>query len=379
MTDGFAFEECLLKHYIRKEVWLPFCRDRLRKIRAAAPRNPRRLRYFTFCAIGALDVMLLDRERLIRRSNNDEFDTVVFFDKNEDAVIETHKRIPGAKGFPGDFAEIVLQAADGDADLNLRILVDEQDTREVRQRQQRKAQLGTFIEAFPFDVVNLDVEQYLFRPREKLPGVLTNAMRRMFEWQKRQGTGSNGKPFVLDEFTLMLTTQVGPVGLPEDYLSYLRDDCIQRNLTTHQELTDPFLRKSNGRTAAEFFADDFDGAFKLAVPKSLSELALEQDWYIDDAKGIQVYQFDRPFAGGTYRMLHMGMAVKRQAPPRELRAPGQQADAALGATKKTIVKIFAEDVIAVEGLVAGEMEQELKADLEKLFKHRMRYYTPADE
>jgi hypothetical protein len=379
MADGFAFEDCLLKHYIRKEVWLPFCRDRLRKIRAAAPKNPRRLRYFTFCAIGALDVMLLDRERVIRKSNNDEFDTVVFFDKNEDAVIETHKRIPGAKGFPGDFAEIVLQAADGDADLNLRILVDEQDTREVRQKQQRKAQLGTFIESFPFDVVNLDVEQYLFRPKEKLPGVLTNAMRRMFEWQRRQGTGSNGRPFVIDEFILMFTTQVGPVGLPDDYISYLRDDCIKRNLATHQELNDSFLKKSNGKTAAQFFADDFDGAFKLSVPKSLSELALEQDWYIDDAKGIEVYQFDREFADGTYRMLHMAMAVKRQAPPREQRAPGQQADAALDATKNTIVKIFDEDVIAVESLVAGKMERDLKADLEKLFKHRMRYYKPPDQ
>src|ERR1700688_2354539 len=124
MPNGFAFEDCLLKHYIRKEVWLPFCRDRLRKIRAAEPKQPRRLRYFTFCAVGALDVLLLDRERVIRKSNNDEFDTVVFFDRSDEAIIETRKRIPGANGFPGDFAEIILQAADGDAQLDLRILQD---------------------------------------------------------------------------------------------------------------------------------------------------------------------------------------------------------------------------------------------------------------
>ena len=57
MSDGFAFEDCLLKHYIRKEVWLPFCRDRLKKIRASTKKEPRRLRYFTFCAVGALDVL----------------------------------------------------------------------------------------------------------------------------------------------------------------------------------------------------------------------------------------------------------------------------------------------------------------------------------
>lgn len=242
----------------------------------------------------------------------------------------------------------------------------------------RKAQLGALIEAFPFDVVNLDVEQYLFRPKEKLPGVLTNAMRRILEWQRREGIGSNGKPFVLDEFTLMFTTQVGPTGLPDEYMAYLRDHCLASNLATHQELNEPFLKKSNGKNPAQFFQDDFDGAFKLAVPKGLSELALEQDWFIDDDKGIEVYQFDRTFANGTYRMLHMAMAVKRQAPPRERRAPGQQANDALGAHKNTIVKIFDENVVAVEGLVAGKMEDELQADLDRLLRHRARYYTPPE-
>lgn len=176
----------------------------------------------------------------------------------------------------------------------------------------KRAQLGTLIEAFPFDVVNLDVEQYLFKPKEKLPGVLTNAMRRMFEWQRREGVGSNGKPFALEEFTLMFTTQVGPSGLPDDYMSYLRDHCLVENLAAHQELNAPYLKKSKGKNPAQFFKDDFDEAFKLTVPKSLSELALEKDRYIDDAKGIEVYQFDRPFVGGTYRMLHMAMSVKRQ-------------------------------------------------------------------
>jgi hypothetical protein len=381
MADGFAFEDCLLKHYIRKNVWLPYCRERLKKIRAAAKpkNNPRRLRYFTFCAVGALDVLLLDREKIIRKSNTSEFDTVFFFDKDNEAVVETQKRIPGANGFPGDFVKIVQQATDGDADLELKILADAQDTREVRQRQQERAQLGAFIEAFPFDVMNLDVEQYLFQPKEQLPGALTNAIRKLFEWQRRQGVGSNGKDFILDEFTLMFTTQVGPSGLPDDYKTYLRDHCLQHNLNTYNELQEPFLKKSNGKTAAEFFDDDFDGAFKLAVPKSLSELALEQDWFIDDDKGIRVFQFDRPYAGGTYRMLHMAMAVKRQHPPRENRAPGQQAPAnALGSHKSTIQKLFQDEVVAVEAVVQGNLADELKADLDKLFKHRARYYAPEE-
>jgi len=378
----FLFEDCLLKHYIRKEVWLPVCRERLKSIRSQArsKTNVRRLRYFTFCAVGALDVLLLDREKVIRRSNSDEFDTVYFFDKDATAVVETNKRIPGAKGFPGNFTEIVLQANDGDDDLDLKILEDAQDTREVREKQRRRAQLGAFIESFPFDVMNLDVEQYLFIPKEKLPGTLTNTLRKLLEWQRRAGIGSNGKPFALSEFTLMFTTQVGPAGLPDDYVNYLRDDCLQRNLDMFAELREPFLKKSGGEDVPNFFKNDFDGAFKLAVPKSLSELAFEQDWFVDDAKGIQVYQFDRPFAGGTYRMLHMAMTLRRQRPPKEARGPGQQIpDEAANSHRNTVRKLFDDDVIAVDELVQGKLEAELKSDLEKLFKHRERYYTPPEE
>ena len=176
-----------------------------------------------------------------------------------------------------------------------------------------------------------------------------------------------------------LTGKVGPAGLPDPYVSYLRDDCLARNLAAYQELSDPFRKKSGGRDPGDFFANDFDGAFKLAVPKSLTELALEQDWYIDDIKGIQVFQFDRPFLDGKYRMLHMVMSVKRQEPPEEKRAPGQKAPAALDSHKNTILKLFDAEVVSVEARVQGAREAVLKADLEKLFRHRKRYYTPPTE
>src|ERR1041384_6632857 len=110
--DGlFKFEDCLLKHFIRKEAWLPRCKIRLRTIRKAAKKaaEARRLKYFTFCAVGALDVLMLDLEKVIRRSKeNRRFDTVYFFDVDSEYVIETQKRIPGAQGFASDFVQAVL-------------------------------------------------------------------------------------------------------------------------------------------------------------------------------------------------------------------------------------------------------------------------------
>jgi len=340
------------------------------------------LKYFTFCAVGALDVLLLDREKIIRRSaTTKEFDTVYFFDRNEESVVETRKRIPGANGFPGDFVKVVLQAQEGDdAISSLDSPADRQNTREVRELQNQQAQLQRFIEAFPFDVINLDVEQYLFHPREDLPGNLTNALRKLFAWQKRDGQDSRGKHYSIDEFTLMFTTQIGPPNLPEPYLRYLRDTCLQQNLTKFDDLTPLFLRKSKGTNLATFFADNFAEAFKLAVPKSVIELALENDWHIEGADGVEVFQFNRDSKDGAYQMLHMAMTVRRQKPARERRGPGEKTPAeAEAGHRQAIQRLFEREAVAVEALVKGGRATALKADLKALFEHREKYYNPASD
>jgi len=328
--------------------------------------------------VGALDVLLLDREKVVKRSAQKEFDTVYFFDTDEVAVIETRKRIPGAIGFPGDFVKIVLQNEGPAVDLSKDKLdspADSENTREVRQAQNSSAQLQKLKQAFPFDVMNLDVEQYLFRPKEELPGKLMAALRRIFEWQKNEGADVSGDAYTIDEFTLMFTTSVGPKNLPATYIEYLRDTCLQGNLNKFAELGKPYLTKSNGRDVTKFFEEDFDGAFKLAVPKSLIELALENDWHIDGSKGVEVYQFDRDAKDGPYRMLHMAMTVRRQQPAQGKRAPGQKVPkVAEDEHRKAIGLLFAQDVIAVESKVVGQTKVEIEADLKKLFHHREKYY-----
>src|SRR5947208_3335999 len=104
----FKYELDLPKHHIRLEGWLPRCKGRLETVRAAsASGDLRRLRYFTFCAVGAIDVLMLDVAKVFGASERG-FSNVCFFDRNSDLIRETQKRIPGAIGFPGDFVETVL-------------------------------------------------------------------------------------------------------------------------------------------------------------------------------------------------------------------------------------------------------------------------------
>ena len=334
------------------------------------------MKYFTFCAVGALDVLLLDRENIVRQSRQNEFDTVYFFHRTQEDVVETRKRIPGAIGFPGDFIEVILSQ---DATIGLASPTNSQNTKAVRDRQRVQAQRDAFMNAFPFDVLNLDVERYFFQPKEELPGKLVAALREIFVMQTRSGN-VDGQDYTVSEFTLLFTTQVGPRTMAPEHLEYLRDRCLQENINTYEELREPFLRKSGGKNVKEFFEEDFDGAFKLSVPKSLTELALECDWIVDAEQGLRVYQFERDSRDGPYCMLHLAMTVRRQDPPRQLRAPGQPINTSVEAEHRRVLgRLFSEDVISVESHVVGELRDDLEADLGRLFEHRRRYYQESDD
>ncbi|HYW44852.1 MAG TPA: hypothetical protein VE959_18465 [Bryobacteraceae bacterium] len=176
----FKYEDCPLKHFVRLEGWLPYARRRLRSIRANRKASQQRgLRYFTFCAVGAIDVLMLDVARIITK-NDGRFDNVVFFDRTDEQILETQRRIPGAIGFPGKFTPIVIDedpVADAqiEAEDALSEKTDQPDESQIRERQRRLDIRKKFRLQFPFDVINLDLEEFLFKQRDPFPGQVVKA------------------------------------------------------------------------------------------------------------------------------------------------------------------------------------------------------------
>ena len=310
MSDGvFEFENCLLKHHIRSNVWLPLCKQRLQWIREASKKQ-RRLRYFTFCAVGALDVLMLERNKIIRRSEQGRLDSVCFFDYSPERVDQTIKRIPGAMGLPGNFLQVVL-ADDpvSDAEDTLSPPSNAQDTQETRSRQILLNTHRTFRDQFPFDVLNLDLEGYLFRPNDRVPGRLVRAMRRMFDWQKRTLKPPFNRP--MEGFTLFLTTKIGPPEMGDEYLDMLRS-CLGRNMERLPELSGLLSARTGVADAATLERNDFEEFFKLASPKLIASIIDESDWYVEPEPGLMVYEFERRHDNGSYRILHIGMQIRRK-------------------------------------------------------------------
>ncbi len=317
------YETDLLKHYVRTDGWLPACKRRFDQIHSST--RPRRLKYFTFCAVDAVDVLMLDVEGIIRRSTSDKFDTVVYFDRDEEAVFRTEKRIPGAIGFPGNFIEVVGGAGqDQDVDPNgvslLEAPSDKPDEEGTRRDQRLREQRRLFLAHFPFDVINLDLEGFFFRPREQLPGRVVKSFRQLLAWQKKSMNPKYGAPKPIDAFSLMFTTQIGPPDAPVDFQNML-STVLRDNIRVDPQLSSPLRERAGTDDVATIMQADFELFFKLAMPKVLTAAIYESDWYVDPEWGIRMYQFQREAKDGPYQMLHLVMDVRRRDPPQQNRGP----------------------------------------------------------
>src|SRR5260370_17130039 len=166
-----------------------------------------------------MDVLMLDVARVLRKSSAGRFDTVVFFDLNRESVLETTQRIKGGIRLSADFFKLVnLEGPDEDAILDASPLEsppDQPDDAPVRQRQVRLAERQRFIRFFPFDVMNIDIEQLLFPVGEDIPGKVMSAFRKLFKWQTRDLARESGQPLPLTGFSLMFTTRNGPTNLTD--------------------------------------------------------------------------------------------------------------------------------------------------------------------
>jgi len=377
----FKYETCPLKHFVRTRGWLPICRERKQIVylQYKNKRKKRALRYFTFCAVGAVDVLMLESANIIKQSSHG-FNNVFFFDRSDDDVIETRKRIPGANGFTGDFIKIMNSENPDDDDIENDLISfeppeSERNTRAVREKNENIQLLRQFKRSFPFDIINLDLEEFIFKPNDDVPGKVINALRKVFEWQKRELIVNNGPREYLDSFSFMFTTQIGPPNIQEDHIRMLQE-VLEENLASFEGLQDVLVETTQFNSLEELKQKDFALFFLLSLPKVIAKIALEKDWYINHEKGIQIFEFERSSQSGPYKILHFVMDVKRQNPPEYRRVPSTISQEAQIAYKSITFQVFRSSPIEVS--LASIPVEELQADLIKLFKKRKQYFHEDD-
>ncbi|HYW44853.1 MAG TPA: hypothetical protein VE959_18470 [Bryobacteraceae bacterium] len=197
-------------------------------------------------------------------------------------------------------------------------------------------------------------------------------MRRLFEWQRQPLIPLKGRKEHLNGFTLMFTTQIGPPAMHPDYLHMLRQ-FLQENIEKQPVLLDLLEGRSGLRDLGRLESERFDLFFKLAVPKVIASILLDEDWFIDPDSGLAIFQFDRDSQDGPYTLLHMVMDVKRQNPSRDNRVSHTHPQAALEAYSAVVRQIFevAEKVVVQDQLDLDQINRSLET-----IRARRRTYCP---
>jgi hypothetical protein len=310
---------------------------------------------------------MLNVARIIRLSDSGKFDTVVFFDKDQEAVNATYINIPGSLGFPANFTDLVLAPDLGELDA-LSSDTEKRDTNIVRSKKLLAGQRALFISQFPFDIINLDLEEFLLKPRDEFPGRVLRSFMKIMEWQQRPLP----KGDTIDEFALMYTTQIGPRELTGQYQELL-DGAISDNIRNIPALEGILQNRTGHNEPVSLRNADFDEFFRIAAPKLLAGYLRRTDWLIDPKPGVSVFEFDRPSSRGPYKMLHFVMHVKRQDPPLIRRRPDQQGNGALGAYAAVAQQLFEEKEIYVS---MDNIDRDgLMANLELIFARRRKYVS----
>jgi hypothetical protein len=148
-------------------------------------------------------------------------------------------------------------------------------------------------------------------------------------------------------------------------------NAIKNNLNKYNNLKVLLNERTGINNIDRLKENDFETFFKISLPKIITNIAMENDWYVQPENGITVYEFERPSRDGPYKILHLMMEIQRKNPPIESRAPGDDSEEAVETYKKIVEKIFLEEEMVVTN--EGIEEPKLMENLNLILSRRKKY------
>lgn len=373
-TSTFRNADDPRKHYLRTRLWLPFCRRQSGRLRALRHQVDRPLRYLTFCAKEAVDVLMLEKEGVISAPGG-QYSHVTFAEFRDDDVTETLRTIPGATGFTGDFFETVLFDETDETGQSAAVSTDAaekaffealryaKDTPTGRARLSGVALRDQLASQFPFDVINLDLCGRTFKRSENIPGRTILALRRILDWQRRPRQ-ERGVTQEVREFALLYTTQIDIDAELGEKNEILLANGVNSNLRKFPDLRSVLENRLGADTAAALSDKNRREYLFLATAKQVIMTAVAKGWEIDPDHQVPCFQITRHKSRRTYFMLHLAMHLRRVEATGAGRSPrvDQRKNSAYHGTVKDL---FAKPVLSVPAQIPPDVQSSLAELLAK--------------
>lgn len=353
----------IAKHYVRRNGWLPACKNQASVIRKRLKKVP--LRYFTFCAADAIDVFMLARERIIERSpQTGRLEGVFFCERDEDDFGKIAELIGSPEqGFQGDFEKIVLFQDDADTlDKDLYSETQQAFTEELRKKLRYKDAHARLQRQFPFDIINLDVCGVMFPPRKGVITPLLNSIIQLLKWQTESvlPTGHSSQ-----QFTLFLTSHLDPDQTDRDAISQLSNR-LSDNISSHPEFRSAFTNRYGNQAVDDLVTHKFAEFFCLSLPKFIIHHVLfDLGW---ETNYGPIFLYNRPdrYKQRDYQMMH-SVSVFKRIKDFKLRID----QPSIGQYVQAVTKVVEKGTTWVEQHIEpSEVKSELESDLNNIVEYR---------
>ena len=359
--NHISFETDLLKHYVRRYGWLAATRKQKNAIRKRSKRIP--LRYFTFCAADAIDVFMLEKEGILTRGQESgRLEGVYFCEKDDDEFGDIANLIGSPEqGFLGEFEKIVLFEDD---QVTIGKTLEDEDfyPSEIRKKLRYKDAHHRLRDAFPFDIINLDVCGVMFPPRRGIMTPLLKSTIKILEWQTKSKFLINQRQS--NRFTLFLTSHIDKDDTNQQVVEQL-EKRVNDNISTSEDFQSAFFNQYGHNQADRLANEKFAEFFCIAFPKYLIHRALfEFGWKVTSGPTFLYKRDYRREENKQYQIMHTVSVYERISDfQQSLNAPstGQYIESVTQLVNDGVK--WVEDFVE-ESYVSRELDEDLKQIIE---------------
>lgn len=361
------YENDLPKHYVRRYGWLAAAQQQKRAIRNRSKKIP--LRYFTFCAAEAIDVFMLERAGILERAKDTgSLEGVYFCEKNSEHFGKIADFIGAPEqGFRGEFEKIVLFKDDTETSGKTWLEEDEEPhSPEIREKLRVKDAHCRLREAFPFDIVNLDVFGVMFPAKKGIIAPLLESILQILAWQTAATFPINQQP--CNRFTLFLTSHIDSERINQAAIEQLESQ-VSENISASGAFRTAFVNRYCHDNVAKLVGENFSEFFCIALPKFVIRQALfHLGWNVTYGPTYLYNRDDKWVEDKRYQMMHT-VSVYERIPDF-----GQRLDAPnLGQYVQPVTQLVTDGVKWVEEAIDNpDIQQELAEDLRQIVEWRDR-------
>ena len=306
------YEKDPLKHYVRIDGWLKAIQQQKEAIANRLEEIP--LRYFTLCAAQAIDVFMLERKGILNRSEETGRLEGVYFCERDDENFGKIASLIGSpeNGFHGTFEDIVLFKDDQNTIGKSWTdeLEDEPYTRKIRKRLRHKREHHRLRDAFPFDIINLDVCGIMFPLKEGVIAPLLESIIQILEWQTESKFSTDER--ICKQFTLFLTSHISQDRTNLEAIQQL-ENRVNENLCMNEHFKSAFVEQYGHDQVTQLACENFPEFFRVAFFKYLIDKALSTDlgWTVTSGPTYFYNRDDNEVENKQYQIMHAVSVYKR--------------------------------------------------------------------